>query len=337
MIGTLHYIKVMLDRDDLFGYNNFRNEIIWCYRKWSVAQKQFVRNHDVILFYAKSNSNTFNTQYTEVSEGTMKRWKGNKQQAIFEDGVRKSTSIETGEASTPMPDWWYISIINPAAKERLGYPTQKPESLLDRIVKASSNEGDMVLDAFCGCGTTITVAQKLKRKWIGIDISPTACKVMGERLEGLGLKVGAGFTIKDMPKTADELRVYPAFEFQNWVINALGGVPNKIRVRDMGIDGKLYPIEDIKKEKKEDRDMFGIVDNYIPIQVKRTDQIGRPEIDSFESAMKRDKRDRGIVIGFDFSRDALKEIRRAEREEHLLIEPKTVNQIVEDQLDKSLL
>jgi Restriction endonuclease len=160
---------------------------------------------------------------------------------------------------------------------------------------------------------------------------------MGERLETLGLKVGKGFTIKDMPMTAEELRVYPAFEFQNWVINALGGVPNKIRVRDMGIDGKLYPIEDIKKEKKEDRDMFGEIDNYIPIQVKRTDQIGRPEIDSFESAMKRDKRTKGIVIGFDFSRDALKEIRRVEREEGLLIEPKTVNQIVEDQLDKSLL
>ncbi len=151
------------------------------------------------------------------------------------------------------------------------------------------------------------------------------------------MKVGKGFIIRDMPKTVEELRVYPAFEFQNWVINALGGVPNKIRVRDMGIDGKLYPIEDIKKEKKDDKDMFGVIDNYIPIQVKRTDQIGRPEIDNFESAMKRDKRTKGIVIGFDFSRDALKEIRRVEREEGLLIEPKTVNQIVEDQLDKSLL
>jgi len=161
---------------------------------------------------------------------------------------------------------------------------------------------------------------------------------MGERLEEeCGIKQGKDFIIKDMPKTVEELRTYPAFEFQNWVINALGGVPNKIRVRDMGIDGKLYPIEDIKKEKSTKTDMFGEIDNYIPIQVKRTDQIGRPEIDNFESAMKRDKRDRGIVIGFDFSRDALKEIRRAEREEGLLIEPKTVTQIVEDQLDKSLL
>lgn len=244
---------------------------------------------------------------------------------------------ELQSKGVPANDVFMIPFVAPSAKERLGYPTQKPEALLERIIKVSSNEGDTFLDTFCGCGTSIVVSQRLKRKWIGMDISPTACKVMGERLETLGLKVGKGFIIKDMPKTADELRTYPAFEFQNWVINALGGVPNKIRVRDMGIDGKLYPIEDIKKEKKEDKDLFGVIDNYIPIQVKRTDQIGRPEIDNFESAMKRDKRDRGIVIGFDFSRDALKEIRRAEREEGLIIEPKTVSQIVEDQLDKSLL
>ena len=232
---------------------------------------------------------------------------------------------------------WIDIKMTRSGKERLGYPTQKPEALLERIIKASSNEGDIILDAFCGCGTTIVVSEKLKRKWIGIDISPTACRVMGERLETLGLEQNKGFFIKDMPKTVEELRTYPAFEFQNWVINALGGVPNKIKVRDMGIDGKLYPIEDITKEKKTGIDLFGDIDRYIPIQVKRTDQIGRPDIENFEVAMKRDKREKGIVIGFDFSRDALKEIRRTEREEGLLIEPKTVNQIVEDQLDKSLL
>ncbi len=111
----------------------------------------------------------------------------------------------------------------------------------------------------------------------------------------------------------------------------------------MGIDGELYPIEDISKEKKthdkylDRKNLFGDIDRYVPIQVKRTDQVGRPDIENFEVAMKRDKREKGIVIGFDFSRDALKEIRRAEREEGLIIEPKTVNQIVEDQLDKSLL
>lgn len=339
-----HYIKVLLDRDDLFGYNNFRNDIIWHYQRWPAKQKNFQRMHEVILFYSKTyQKNTFKVINEGLSKGTLKRWRGKKSKVEFDGDVRLVTQMTDEDSpGRSMDDVWNIPVINSQAKERLGYPTQKPLALLDRIIEASSNEGDIVLDAFCGCGTSIVAAQKQKRQWIGIDISPTACRVMGMRLEAMGLKVGADFTIKDMPKTVEELRRYPAFEFQNWVINALGGVPNKIRVRDMGIDGKLYPIEDIKKEKKVDKNLgatnlFGEIDRYIPIQVKRTDQIGRPEIDDFETAMKRDKREKGIVIGFDFSRDALKEIRRAEREEGLLIEPKTVAQIVEDQLDKSLL
>jgi DNA modification methylase len=346
-----HYIKAMLDRDDLFGYSNFKNEIIWYYGAGGRGHKKFGRKHDTILFYTKQASGyTFNDREIRVE---MKAGKssfggrletdetGRKYRLVWGTGRKKLYKYYLDEGKIP-EDVWEIPSIQSQDNERLGYPTQKPETLLERIIKASSNEGDIVLDAFCGCGTTIAVAQRLKRRWIGIDISPTACRVMGERLEAMGLKQNKDFVIKDMPKTVEELRIYPAFEFQNWVINALGGVPNKIKVRDMGIDGKLYPIEDIKKEKKinkhlGDKDLFGEIDRYIPIQVKRTDQVGRPDIENFEVAMKRDKRDRGIVIGFDFSRDALKEIRRAEREEGLLIEPKTVSQIVEDQLDKSLL
>jgi len=340
-----HYIKVMLDRDDLFGYGNFKNEIIWHYRRWTGRAKKFQKLHDTILFYTKSDSYTFNEiiiPYTEGSigrklGGILHRFKNGEEPFLVSDKKLQSKGV-------PANDVFMIPFVAPSAKERLGYPTQKPLALLDRIIKVSSNEGDIVLDAFCGCGTTIVASQLLKRKWIGIDISPTACRVMAKRLEDTtGIKEGQDFIIKDLPKTAEELRTYPAFEFQNWVINALGGVPNRIKVRDMGIDGKLYPIEDIKKEKKPankylgDKNLFGDIDRYVPIQVKRTDQVGRPDIENFEVALKRDKREKGIFIGFDFSRDALKEIRRAEREEGLFIEPKTVNQIVEDQLDKSLL
>jgi hypothetical protein len=237
----------------------------------------------------------------------------------------------------PANDVFMIPFIAPSAQERLGYPTQKPLTLLDRIIKASSNEGDIILDAFCGCGTTLVVAQREKRKWIGIDISPTACRVMAKRLgDTTGIKEGKDFWVRDLPKNIEELRVYPAFEFQNWAINALGGVPSKIKVRDKGIDGKLYPIEDIKKEKKAGINLFGDIDRYIPIQVKRTDQVGRPDIENFEVAMKRDKRQEGIFVGFAFSRDALQEIRRAEREEGLTIRPITVSEIIESQLDKTL-
>jgi restriction endonuclease Mrr len=109
-----------------------------------------------------------------------------------------------------------------------------------------------------------------------------------------------------------------------------------MKVRDSGIDGKLYPIEDIQKTKKEGSDLFGHIDNYIPIQVKRTDQVGRPDIDNFETAIKRDKRTKGIFVGFSFSRDTEKEVRRIEREEGIEIELITVDKIVEMQMDKRL-
>lgn len=334
-----HYIKALLDRDDLFGINNFQNEIIWYYRGGGASKKRFASKHDVIFFYTKSNKWVFNLDAVrqpyskDVLDSLPSRY----------DKSYRGDKVYSGYKPNPLgkipDDVWLIQPIMPSdKKERLGYPTQKPLALLERIIKASSNEGDIVLDAFCGCGTTLIASQKAKRKWLGIDISPTACRVVAKRLQdSCGIKEGVDFWIRDLPKTVEELRAYPAFEFQNWAVNALGGVPNKIRVRDKGIDGKLYPIEDIKKEKKEGLDLFGDIDRYIPIQVKRTDQVGRPDIENFEVAMKRDKREKGIFIGFDFSRDALQEIRRVEREEGLLIEPKTVSQIVEDQLDKSLL
>ncbi len=372
-----HYIKVLLDRDDLFGYRNFRNDIIW--RRSTptggkVKSKMFPRDSDHILLYCKDAAKkvTFNNLYIPYrqdyvdkffyhSEPNGRRYASQTLGDYSKESIEefeKLGRIVTSKKGTKrlkqyldeskgflVDDIWedirnvrQSQVQDMHKIELLGYPTQKPLALLDRIVKASSSEGDIVLDAFCGCGTTTISSQLLKRKWIGIDISPTACRVMAKRLQdSCGIKEGVDFWIRDLPKTVEELRAYPAFEFQNWAVNALGGVPNKIRVRDKGIDGKLYPIEDIKKERKEGLDLFGDIDRYIPIQVKRTDQVGRPDIENFEVAMKRDKREKGIFIGFDFSRDALQEIRRAEREESLLIEPKTVNQIVEDQLDKSLL
>lgn len=335
-----HYIKILLDRDDLFGIKNFQNELIWYFRGGGVSKNRFARRHHSIFFYSKGKQWTFNIDPLRqpYSDDTLER-----AEYTTRSFRNKSTKIYDSWSPNPKgkhPDdvITYIQPEMPSAKSRVGYPTQKPYKLLEKIILGASNKGDIILDAFCGCGTTIIAAQKNKRKWIGIDISPTACRVMADNLnKRCGLREGKDFHLRDLPKTVEELRKYPAFEFQNWAINALGGIPNKVKVRDRGIDGKLYPIEDIKKEKKSGQDMFGIIDRYIPIQVKRTDQVGCPDIENFEVAMKRDKRIEGIFIGFDFSRDALREIRRVEREEGLLIEPKTVSQIVEDQLDKSLL
>ena len=175
-----HYLKMLMD--SLFGRSTFKNEIAWCYRKWSVMAGQFVRNHDVVLFYA-GEDHTFNPQFVDPSPGTMKRWKGRRQQAVFVDGIRQATSSRD-KAQSPCPDWWEISVLNANAKERTGYPTQKPLALLDRILKASSDPGDMVLDPFCGCATALVVADRLSRQWAGIDLSPLAVKLVDDRIAG---------------------------------------------------------------------------------------------------------------------------------------------------------
>lgn len=223
--------------------------------------------------------------------------------------------------------WGDIGPLNAMAKERLGYPTQKPLALLERIVLATSNPGSVILDAFCGCGTTLEAAAKHKRTWIGIDFSPTACRVMAQRLEDrLGLHEGSDFILRDMPKTAEQLHQMPHFEFENWAVVAIGGIPNKVKVGDFGIDGRLY-LADIEKSHR--GDFMEVLDRWYPIQVKQIDKVGRPDIDKFETAMRRDKRTKGYFVAFGFSEDAIKEIKRANRDDGLDIIPMTVAEILQ--------
>jgi site-specific DNA-methyltransferase (adenine-specific) len=127
--------------------------------------------------------------------------------------------------------WDDIEPVQAQSAERLGYPTQKPLALLERIIEASSNENDIVLDAFCGCGTALVAAENLGRQWIGIDLSPTACRVMAKRLRDVCSikedeklwKIGRGFVVRDLPWTEKKLREIPPFEFENWAVIALGG------------------------------------------------------------------------------------------------------------------
>lgn len=177
-----HYIKTEMDK--IFGYENFRNEIVWSYQRWTAASDSFQRTHDVILFYTKSTRDyQFSPQmepYSERSQHQAKRTtkivEGKLIQHYTEDAVREKS----------MRDVWDISILNSQAKERLGYPTQKPEELLERIIKVSSNEGEVVADFFCGGGTTLAVAQKLKRNFIGCDSSRVAISVTLDRLVKIG-------------------------------------------------------------------------------------------------------------------------------------------------------
>lgn len=243
-------------------------------------------------------------------------------------GIRLKRYLDEQKGLALQSVWDNISPINSQAKEALGYPTQKPIALLERIIEASSNKGDIVLDPFCGCGTTLVAAQKLNRKWLGIDISPTACRVMSQRLWDIfKLDEGKDFAMVDLRKNEEELRILPHFEFQNWACIALGGIPNKIKTGDYGIDGKLYPI-DVEKKKKSGTDLFGDADIYYPIQVKQKDKAGRPDIDSFETAIRRDGRRRGYFVSFDFTSDAIKEIKRLDKEGEIEIIPITVKELL---------
>ncbi len=178
-----HYIKVMMD--GIFGHNNFQNEVIWSYRRWPTKANHFQAMHDVILFYKAGTKNTFNTLYQEPTESSKKRWKGKQQKVSFDNTGKRLPTLEEGGESlgVPLDDVWKISIIAPSANERLGYPTQKPIALLKRIISATTKEGDVVFDPFCGCATTIAAAHELNRKWIGCDIAYHAIKrVVQKRL-----------------------------------------------------------------------------------------------------------------------------------------------------------
>jgi len=269
-------------------------------------------------------------RYWAYSKANMERMEKEGRIAYSKTGTPRLKVYWKESKGVPLQSVWSdIRPIGAHAKERLGYPTQKPVELLERIVAASSKEGDVVLDAFCGCGTTLEAAAKLKRQWIGIDFSPTACRVMAQRLEDrLGMKEGEAFAVKDMPKDEAALRRMPHTEFENWSVIALGGIPNRVKVGDYGIDGRLY-VADIVKERQSKRDLFGEIDNWYPIQVKQKDKAGRPDIDSFETAMRRDRRVRGYFVAFGFTKDAFVEIKRANKDDGLDIVPVTVKQLLE--------
>jgi DNA modification methylase len=225
--------------------------------------------------------------------------------------------------------WDDINPIHSSDAERLGYPTQKPLKLLERILEISSEPNDIVLDAFCGCGTALVAAQNLKRQWIGIDISLTACRVMAKRLRAVCSlpeseplwKAGRGFVVRDLPWTEEKLRALPPFEFENWAVIALGGRKNKVQVGDEGIDGRIFPVSSLDNANKTEGQQMVLEERFYPLQVKQKDKTGRPDMDAFETAMRRAKCEKGIFVSFDYTSDALREIDRFFREEHRVIIP----------------
>ena len=258
-----HYIKIELDK--IFGVKNpalsntnFVNEIIWHYKTGGASKKSFARKHDNILFYSK--------------DFKKKKFFPKKEKNYTKSKSRKPGLQNYGQADceffkdsngvynlTYVKDVWDIPYINSMAKERTGWPTQKPIALLDRIIKATTEEKDLVADFFCGCGTAIVAAQRLNRKWIGMDASKTACEVMLKRIrEDEPL---FNYEIQTKPLTAGDFAELKPLEFEKSAVRAIGGVTNHAQVADGGIDGRLAfdgtPIQ-VKKLDKPigDNDVF---------------------------------------------------------------------------------
>jgi site-specific DNA-methyltransferase (adenine-specific) len=275
-----HYLKLVCDL--IFGEKNFRNEIIWKRMTASgfKGKKDLGTSHDVILRYSKSDNFTYFPIMRDYSEEYIKTKfaKIDENKRYFKDEkIGTATSAETIErlkqegkiytTSTgklrikhyldeangfPIDDVWTdLSPVNSQASERLGYPTQKPEALLERIIKSSSNEGDLIADFFCGCGTTIASAQKLKRKWLGVDISHLAIKLIIDRLTdpyptARAKTIRENIQILGFPRDIDGAKMLARetdngrFGFQDWIIEVmLGGISNQKKTADGGFDGYI--------------------------------------------------------------------------------------------------
>ena len=236
-----HYLKAVMDT--VFEAQNFKNEVIWHYRKWSTGKYTFQRNHDTIFFYSRSPKDkyrTFNQLYMPRAESTKKRFGNAKIVSGFDASGRRLPSQTESQDSIGVrqDDVWPIPRVPPIKQI---YPTQKPLKLLERIIKASSNEGDVVLDPFCGCGTAVHAAQNLGRRWIGIDVCVNACKVIEQRLRSNFDTIWDDVEFIGMPKTANDAKTLAdldAFRFERWAASLVDGMEANTRQRgDKGIDG----------------------------------------------------------------------------------------------------
>ena len=264
-----HYLKIIMD--SIFGYENFRNEIAWCYKSRPQSKKYFGKKHDIIFFYSKTNNYYFNWQSVvrPLSEATIKKYRlvdndGRKYRlqgrGITGSPIRSAKDVDTKwEETNPelvvrdyldekigvaLEDWWIIDIINQSSKERLGYPTQKPLALLDIIIKASTKENDIVFDPFCGCGTTVEAAIMNQRQWIGCDIAIHSIKLIQEtRLKKYALNENSDYVIEGIPQSTEQAQYLfeqDPFQFQYWAVEKTGGFCSNKKTADKGIDGRIY-------------------------------------------------------------------------------------------------
>ena len=329
-----HYLKILLDA--VFGARNYKNEIIWRRTNaHNVKSKAFPRVHDTILFYSRSEQNTWHKQFLEYSPEQMKRYEVDETGRLFTGqdltmaggsddrklawrGTKPSSGRAWGASLEQREKWWSegliltkkdgsprldgrkvfldekpgkqadsmwtdIMRIGNTAEERMGYPTQKPVALLERILNASSNPGDVVLDPFCGCGTTVHAAQKLGREWIGIDVTHLAIGLIEKRLRDAFADVA--FTTHGVPTDlggAQALAEADKHEFEKWALSLIDATPGNQGKKgaDGGFDGNRY---------------FGKSNRAI-VSVKGGRNVGVSMIRDLDSVVARLKADVGILL-----------------------------------------
>lgn len=267
-----HFLRSILD--EIFGPNNFLNEIIWTYKRWSNSKKGLLSCHQTIFFYTKSKNYTFNKLLGEYAPTTnldqilQERTRNKVNKSSYKKDKNGNVVNTTQKKGVPLSDVWNIPFLNPKAKERTGYPTQKPLELLERIIKISSNEGDIILDPFCGSGTSLVAAQNLNRNFIGIDNSKEAVTITRNRLnnpiksESQLLKKGNSSFMTLSPEKMDILKQFNA----------------KPVYRNKGLDGLINDFEN---------------NRIIALKIQNNDE------DLYESAQKLDyaKNKRNIDLG----------------------------------------
>ncbi|MGI5065765.1 DNA methyltransferase [Treponema putidum] len=257
-----HYLREELDK--VFGEVNFQSEIIWAYKRWSNSKKGLLNAHQNIYFYSKTKDFKFNQFYTEYSPSTnidqilQKRVRNSKGKSEYKRDVKGDVVFTTGKKGVPLSDVWEIPFLNPKAKERCGYPTQKPVKLLQRIIELVTNEGDIVLDPFCGSGTTCVAAKSLNRKFIGIDKNTDAIEISKKRLSEMIISE-SGVLSKGIDSYIEKN------SFESTLLFLLNAIPVQ---RNKGIDGfikndnSLIPIK-IQKDTETIDDAITNLENAV--------------------------------------------------------------------------
>ncbi len=251
-----HYLKILMD--EVFGESNFINEIVWCYTGPGYWENRFVKKHDIILFYSKNEKHLFNPQFVEYKTGIHVSKKGNVK--TYGGGIKESKSTELEERGKPLEDWWDdIYTVDRVRSEMIDFEGQKPEKLLERIIKAGSNKGDLILDFFNGTGTTSVVAHKLGRHFIGLEQMENQLNIQESRLKGTLLGYGIGISKSVNWQGGGSFVYCELLEDNENLVNELEDAKNSDAVKEIlnkAIDnGKLIPSV-LPSDLKENEDDF---------------------------------------------------------------------------------